>query len=363
MKLFNCQKCGQLLYFENTRCVNCQSPLGFYAPAMNLLALVAQPNDTFSAYGQAASRFRYCYNATYQACNWLLDADNPEEFCEACQLNRTVPYLADEQNLKLWRKLEVAKHRLVCSLRQLGLPTESKEKHPDTGLAFDFLADQSLPSGKVQRVMTGHADGLITINISEADDAHRVQTQQSMGERYRTLLGHFRHEVGHYYWNLIVMNTPYLPAFRSLFGDDRQDYGEALKRYYAQGAPKDWSENFISAYASSHPWEDWAETWAHYLHMIDTLATAYAFGLHVAPRAGDGSTLAATIDHDPYQTADFDLLYAQWLPLTVAMNSINRSMGQPDLYPFVIPPPVVKKLKYVHTVCQAATVQRASQKF
>ncbi len=361
MKLFNCQKCGQLLYFENTRCVNCQSPLGFSAPAMNLLALVAQPNDTFTAFGQESEHFRYCQNAQHQTCNWLLPADSSEEFCEACQLNRTIPNLGHAPNLKLWRQLEVAKHRLVYSLMRLRLPIVSKERQPDTGLAFDFLADQSLPSGQVQRVMTGHADGLITININEADDALRVQTQQSMGERYRTLLGHFRHEVGHYYWNLIVLDTPYLSAFRSLFGDDQQDYGDSLKRHYAQGAPEDWSSRFISAYASSHPWEDWAETWAHYLHMIDTLGTAYAFGMHVAPRAADGSTLAATIDHDPYQTVNFDLLYAQWLPLTVAMNSINRSMGQPDLYPFVIPPPVVKKLKYVHTVCQAATDRYISQ--
>ena len=357
MKLFNCQKCGQLLYFENTRCVNCQSPLGFWVQPMNLLALVTQPNETFVAYGQDGPRLRYCQNAEHQACNWLLSADRPEEFCEACQLNRTIPNLSHAPNLKLWRKLEVAKHRLVYSLMQLGLPVNSKEKYPDTGLAFDFLEDELLPTGEKRRILTGHADGLVTLNISEADDALRVQAQQSMGERYRTLLGHFRHEVGHYYWNLIVLDTPYLAAFRTLFGDDRQDYSEALKRHYAQGAPEDWSANFISAYASSHPWEDWAETWAHYLHMIETLATAYAFGLHVAPRAASGSALTATIDHDPYQTANFELLYAQWLPLTVAMNSINRSMGQPDLYPFVIPPPVVKKLKYVHTVCQAATVR------
>ncbi len=346
-----------MLYFENTRCVNCQSPLGFWAQSMNMTALVAQPNHIFAAYGQETLRFRYCHNATHQACNWLLTSDSAEEFCEACQLNRTVPNLSHAPNLKLWRKLEVAKHRLIYSLMRLGLPIKSKEAHPDTGLAFDFLEDETLPSGSKRRILTGHADGLITINIDEADDALRVQTQQSMGERYRTLLGHFRHEVGHYYWNLIVWDTPYLNASRSLFGDDRQDYSESLKRHYAQGAPEEWSTGFISAYASSHPWEDWAETWAHYLHMTDTLATAYAFGLRVSPRAGDDPTLKATIDQDPYQTADFDLLYGQWLPLTTAMNSINRSMGQPDMYPFIIPTPVVKKLKYVHTVCKAATVR------
>ena len=354
MKLFQCQKCGQLLYFENTRCERCHSLLGFDARTMDLLTLIRQPDGTFSLYPQDTPQLRYCQNAEYRACNWLVPLDASTPFCHACQLNRTVPYLKDEQNLALWRKLEIAKHRLVYSLMQRGLPTQSKFAYPDTGLAFDFLADQTLPSGEVQRVMTGHADGVVTINISEADDARRVQAQQSMGERYRTLLGHFRHEVGHYYWNTLVWNTPYLDAYRKLFGDERADYGEALKTHYAQGAPPDWSEHYISAYASSHPWEDWAETWAHYLHLMDTLATAYALNLRVKPRATDDQGLAASIDRDPYQIGDFDELYAQWLPLTVAMNSINRSMGQPDLYPFVIPAPVVKKLKYVHTVCAAA---------
>ena len=355
MKLFECQKCGQLLYFENNRCENCHSPLGFDPHTMDILTLTESVDAVFAAYSSASTRFRYCQNAEYNTCNWLVPEEDPAAYCHACQLNRTIPYLGEEQNLKLWRKLEVAKHRLVYSLLRLGLPTQSKWVAPNTGLAFDFLADQTLPSGEVQRVMTGHANGVVTISIHEADDARRVQTQQSMGERYRTLLGHFRHEVGHYYWDTLVLGTPYLEAFRKMFGDDREDYGEALKRHYAQGAPSDWSSRYISAYASTHPWEDWAETWAHYLHMMDTLATAYAFNMHVAPRASEDRALLMNIARDPYQAASFDEIYSQWLPLTVAMNSINRSMGQADLYPFVIPDPVVKKLKYIHTVCAAAT--------
>ena len=354
MKLFQCQKCGQLLYFENTRCENCHSPLGFDAHSMDMLTLVAQAEDTFTVFSHDTVSVRYCQNAEHRACNWLVPLDSTHPFCRACQLNRTIPYLEHENNLALWRKLETAKHRLVYSLMRLGLPTQSKFAAPDGGLAFDFLADQTLASGEVQRVMTGHADGIVTINISEADDAQRAQARQSMGERYRTLLGHFRHEVGHYYWNTLVWNTPYLDAYRQLFGDERQDYGDALQQHYERGAPKDWSERYISAYASAHPWEDWAETWAHYLHITDTLATAYAFNLHTDPRATDDQSLSADILNDPYSIGDFDQLYSQWLPLTVAMNSINRSMGQPDLYPFVIPAPVVKKLKYIHTVCAAA---------
>ena len=355
MKLFQCHKCGQLLYFENNRCENCHSPLGFDPSTMDMLALVALSDQEFGVYPQETPKFRYCQNAEHQACNWLVPLDDPHPFCHACQLNRTIPYLGEDDHLRLWRKLEMAKHRLIYSLMRLGLPTESKFAAPDSGLVFDFLADQTLPSGEVQRVMTGHADGVVTISVHEADDAQRVQTQQSMGERYRTLLGHFRHEVGHYYWNTLVWGTPYLEAFRRLFGDDQADYGEALKRHYAEGAPTDWSSRYISAYASTHPWEDWAESWAHYLHIMDTLATAYAFNMHVAPRAANDQALLMNVARDPYQVGDFDEIYSQWLPLTVAMNSINRSMGQADLYPFVIPEPVVRKLKYIHTVCAAAT--------
>ena len=366
MKLFSCQKCGQLLYFENTHCERCRSPLGFWPERMDLLTLVSHSDASWSEHGGSTGRYRYCRNAEYQACNWLIRMDDSSDYCQACQLNRTVPDLASEANRRLWRKMEVAKHRLVYSLLRQRLPAVSQHQDPNGGLAFDFLEDETLPSGEKQRVITGHANGLITINISEADDTQRVQMRQSMGERYRTLLGHFRHEVGHYYWNTIVLGTPYLDAFRRLFGDERTDYGEALQRHYATGAPADWSQRYISAYASSHPWEDWAETWAHYLHMIDTLATSYAFGLRVAPRVdaprvdsprfARDESLVASVDQDPYRIPDFDHLYEQWLPLTTAVNSINRSMGQPDLYPFVVPPPVVTKLKYVHTVCQAAAV-------
>jgi hypothetical protein len=91
------------------------------------------------------------------------------------------------------------------------------------------------------------------------------------------LLGHFRHEVGHYFWDRLVATDPHqLEEFRVLFGDDRQDYGEALKRHYDEGAPANWQDTYISMYATMHPWEDFAETWAHYLHIVDTLETAGA---------------------------------------------------------------------------------------
>jgi hypothetical protein len=166
-----------------------------------------------------------------------------------------------------------------------------------------------------------------------------------MGEPYRTLLGHFRHEIAHYYWIRLVANSLSLEQFREVFGDERRDYGGALQDYYTRGAPADWPERFVSAHAVSHPWEDFAETWAHYFHIVDTLETANAFGLIVKPKLPQ--SLAAKTYFDPHDS-DLDRLIGSWLPLTFAVNSINRSMGLHDLYPFVLSPPAIAKLAFVH---------------
>ncbi|HEU4518469.1 MAG TPA: putative zinc-binding metallopeptidase, partial [Microvirga sp.] len=178
--------------------------------------------------------------------------------------------------------------------------------------------------------------------------AERERRRHSMGEPYRTLLGHFRHEVGHYYWTVLVEEAGHLEAFRTVFGDEREDYGEALKRHYANGPRAGWQNEYVSAYAGSHPWEDWAETWAHYLHIVDTLETASAFSMRVRPRIGLGEELSAEIDFDPHHNVSLNRLVAAWLPLTFAVNSLNRSMGQPDLYPFVLSPAVIGKLAFIH---------------
>jgi hypothetical protein len=350
MKLFTCTHCGQLLYFENSRCEKCQFPLGFEAGQLQLRALVPLENDNFQLYGETSALYTYCKNHEYDACNWLVPSDSATPFCIACSLNRTIPNLSEPDYLLRWRKLEVAKHRLVYSLLRMSLPVVSKAVDPTAGLWFDFKADENANGPKV---LTGHDNGLITINIAEADDIEREMARRAMAELYRTLLGHFRHEVGHYYWDRLIADTAYLAGYRQLFGDEQHDYGEALKRHYAQGPPPDWMQHYISAYASSHPWEDWAETWAHYLHIVDTLQTAHAFGLRVHPEAADDQ-LHADIIEEPYAQPDFQRIMAQWLPLTFAMNSLNRSMGQPDSYPFIIAPAVVEKLAFIHAVCQAS---------
>ena len=348
MKLFSCQGCGQLLYFENVRCENCGRTLGYLTDINEISALepVDDPASGWRALAAAHKPYKFCLNYDAGMCNWMVAADDEGGFCLACRHNRTVPDLSVAGNDALWRKLETAKHRLFYSLLRLKLPLENRTDDPEHGLAFDFLADP--PQTHATGVMTGHDKGLITLALKEADDVTREKVRTEMGEPYRTLLGHFRHEVGHYFWDRLVEgDASLLDSFRTLFGDDRQDYGEALQKYYAEGTPN-WQDDFISLYASSHPWEDFAETWAHYLHIVDTLETAAAFGLKVKPRRANG-VLAAAIDFDPYK-ADMDRLIDAWLPVEFATNNLNRSMGLTDLYPFLLSPKVIDKLSFVHVL-------------
>ncbi|MEQ1729598.1 MAG: putative zinc-binding metallopeptidase, partial [Vicinamibacterales bacterium] len=214
----------------------------------------------------------------------------------------------------------------------------------ERGLAFDFKADATDPSAPL--VLTGHAGGVITINTAEADDAERERRRASMHEPYRTLLGHMRHESGHYYWNRLIEGGPAHDTFRELFGDERQDYAEALRTHYASGAIANWPDTFVSGYASAHPWEDWAETWAHYLHIVDTLDTAAACGLSLRPARLDEPALPAPLAAGGEAT--FDHLIDSWFPVTYAMNNLNRGLGLADAYPFVLAPPAVSKLRFIH---------------
>jgi hypothetical protein len=347
MKLFECQACGQPLYFENTRCESCGRGLGCLPSIQDISALEPEGEGRWKALALPDMPFRFCANAEYEACNWLVSLEESSPYCRACRHNRTVPDLSIEQNLIRWRSLEGAKRRLFYTLLKLELPLVARAEDPQ-GLAFDFLADPTENSPNGPSILTGHDNGLITINIAEADNAERERRRHSMGEPYRTLLGHFRHEIGHYFWNVLVRNDPSLESFRQIFGDERQDYGEALQAHYANGPRENWQEEFVSAYAASHPWEDFAETWAHYLHIVDTLETARAFGMKVRPRISRGPELATEIDFEPHRETDLNRLITTWLPLTFAVNSLNRSMGQPDLYPFVLPPAVIAKLAFIH---------------
>jgi hypothetical protein len=351
MKLFTCDACGQVIYFENSRCLRCSARLGF-DPAQTQMVALAAAGDHWVSVQDPARRWKPCANAAHDACNWLLDLDDTGTLCRACRHNRTIPDLGSSERLNAWRRIEAAKKRLYYTILRLRLPTSPPGTPGTEPLVFDFLAE--LPDAP--KVMTGHDQGVITISLEEADDAKRESTRVRLGEPYRTLLGHFRHEIGHYYWARLVRDAGQeeLARYRSLFGDERCDYGRALRSYYAQGAPEDWQRHHVSPYATMHPWEDWAETWAHYFHMVDTLEMAGAFGVRVAPDLVGGEVMGTEIDFDPHRVADIQQVIDAWLPLTYAVNSINRAMGLPDLYPFVIGAPVKDKLAYIHGLVRRA---------
>lgn len=350
MKTFHCTHCNQQVFYENVLCERCGSTLGFIEDTNDISAFQADGDGSWRSLpaDDDDRRYKQCHNyAIEQVCNRMIPADDPQALCRSCRLTTVIPSLASEQNRQYWYKLERAKRRMLYTLVQLDLPIVSRHDDPERGLAFEFL--ENFSGGPI--VHTGHSDGLITINVAEADDAQRASTRVQMDERYRTLLGHFRHEIGHYYFLRLMEDGPLIDQCRALFGDDRIDYDTALQRHYQNGPPDDWQASYISSYATMHPYEDWAETWAHYMHMVDTLETAAACGMALTPDNPDQPAMPAEpLDPD---TRSFRDMIARWFPLTYALNSLNRSMGQKDAYPFTLAQPVIDKLRFVHHVIQA----------
>jgi hypothetical protein len=356
-RAFRC-RCARPVFFGNTRCVACEAELGYDPASASVWPL--QPTDTpdrWQRHGDdGGPRYRRCVNFhSAIACSWLIDADEAARLpqCRSCRLNRTLPPLSQPDSALLWSRVERDKQRLVASLIALKLPLASRTvEDPERGLAFDLLRG----SAAAAPVMIGHAGGVITLDVDEADDAHREAIRARMHEPYRTVLGHLRHESGHYYWSRLVEHGAWLEPFRALFGDERADYAAALARHHAEGAPAGWPGFFVSAYASAHPWEDWAETWAHYLHIIDTLDTALSFGLDAA-RSGllrdpFGSAVLFRGGPPPRDGAEppFLALINAWIELTGVLNELSRSMGERDFYPFVLSEAAVRKLHFVHRV-------------
>ncbi|MCW3013723.1 MAG: hypothetical protein JWO02_815 [Solirubrobacterales bacterium] len=341
MRLFHCAVCAQMVFFENSLCLNCLSGLGFETRRRELvtvqvdgeldsgrLRIVSDRDDAPPVYR--------CENTELTRCNWLVDASG--ELCASCLLTRTRPSDTDADGLLDFADAEGAKRRLLFTLFELGLPVVGFRER-EGGLSFRLLSSDS------EAVTTGHAGGVITLDLDEADSAHRELMREQLHEPYRTLLGLFRHEIGHYYWPIVVKQSELIDRYRELFGDERESYADALDRHYATGPPQDWAARHVSAYASMHPWEDWAETWAHYLHITDSSQTARAHGLR--------TSLA-----DPDETPDSSIRQTlrDWIPLTYAMNGMARSMGMGDLYPFVLAPAVIEKLVFVDEAVRAAVV-------
>jgi hypothetical protein len=351
MKTFHCDCCGQPVFFENVRCLRCGSALAFLPDRLALCAVEPAPGPEGAWQRKArgkrahdASLYRPCINDTkYQACNFAVRAGDPNALCVSCRQTRILPDLSIPDNVQRWYRIELAKRRLFYTLAKLGLVDANPPDGRRDGPVFEFLADT--PD---RQVMTGHASGVITLNIAEADDAERVRRRVALGEPYRTLLGHLRHESGHFYWDRLIAEGGRTARFRAVFGDESQDYSQALQRYYAAGAAAHWESHHVSAYASSHPWEDWAETWAHYLHMVDLLETAASYNTRIAVTPGEEIEEVV----NPFETGsgDFDALVEQWVPVTLLVNSLNRSLGQDDAYPFALSRDALEKLRFVHDV-------------
>jgi len=283
----------------------------------------------------------------------MVALEDHSEYCVSCRLTETIPNLDEPDNLKLWFLLEQAKRRFLYSAINLNLPIVNKKEDPENGLGFAFMQNEVVDTFGNELfiknyVTTGHSNGLITLNIDEADASTRIDMREKMNEKYRTLLGHFRHESGHYYWDRLISNSDRLLEFRELFGDERLDYQSAMKNYYDNGPTPNWQDVWISAYATMHPWEDWAETWAHYLHMVDTLETANDFDVAIFYK-GIVNPYMSNTEHTGLEVEkSFTQLFNDWCNLTQVLNALNRSMGMDDAYPFVISLTALKKLRFVH---------------
>jgi hypothetical protein len=364
--------CTAPVFFLNSECLSCHTALGYEPGIAQLVPLQASSYDRsitaqWRIVGSHASARLYHRCANFEraaGCNWLRPVDmalaeGDNGLCIACSLNRTIPDQTDARNQLLWQRIEVAKRTLVSQLLGLGLPVNSLSRSPwqdaQRGMAFDFL--QSAPDQF--NVVTGHAHGVITLNIEEADDVMREQARAALHEPSRTLLGHLRHEVAHYYWDRLVLGSAWLAPWRIVFGDERTDYASALQKHYTQGPAPNWAMRHVSAYASSHPWEDWAETWAHYLHMRDGMDTARSFGLtasdveiHTQPFGMD----ALWWPQAPGAQAFLDFIN-DWLRVTRVLNELAHSLGEKDFYPFVLPHAALPKLQLVHEIVKGSRLQ------
>lgn len=302
--------------------------------------------------GEPSSGLVACANRSW-GCNWSLPADHGASTCFSCRLTRRRPEADDTLALERLAETGKAKRRLLVGLADLGLPVEPYWR-VDGGLAFDLLSSHS----GLGPVVIGHAGGVITIDLAESLDAHREHLRVALGEPYRTMLGHFRHEVGHYYqWQLVERPAgALLDECREVFGDERASYTEALARHYATGAPPGWARTFISEYATMHPWEDFAETFAHYQHILDTLGTVAHGGLRIDASALFGVRAQDVVPRTSYADVPMAVALEDWRWVSYELNRANRAMGKGDLYPFTIPPAVGRKLDLVHRVVTSSTV-------
>jgi hypothetical protein len=345
VRVFICSTCEHELDFESMSCSNCDSPVGYVSDRRDVVVLVANEPTRYTVTGDAAVHWR-CLNASW-GCNWMLPADEGDVWCLSCRLTRGRPDEADPVAVSAWSAAEAAKRRLVFQLGELGLPIEPRSSTTPQGLAFDLV---HIPGASG---VTGHDRGIITLDLNEADERHRDELRRNLGESFRTLIGHLRHEVGHYYFTHLVRQDDEIAEFRALFGDERIDYSAALDEHYRRartGTDASDHSGFVTGYAAAHPLEDWAETFAHYLHTLDGLQTADSHGLSATRREAGRPVNRRRRAGDEQS---YSSILERWLPVAEMINAIADGLGSSRPYPFTLSPVVVTKLEFVHACVTA----------
>jgi hypothetical protein len=359
MKTSHCNCVGHpTIFFESTSCNACGKLVGITDDFDKARSF--EINSGTGLYYLAESPavfYKKCSNYSEHAvCNGMVQvgltdkAGKPVQLCFGCRFNEVIPNLEVLEHIPLWQKMEMGKRRALYTLKSLGLSLVGRAEQPESGLEFNFLVDSDAkdhftsPLPDHEKILTGHDNGKITINLAEADDVARTKTRMELGEQYRTILGHFRHELGHYFFDqIIAVDDEKHKLCKLYFGDDEQSYEESLERHYKEGPPPTWRNSFISEYATMHPWEDWAETWAHYMHITDALETLRDADIPLYKVVGQTAPGKSSITQGPFgESLD------AWMKLSVVLNSLNRSMGLQDAYPFVLTAPVRDKLTFIH---------------
>ena len=334
MRIFHCERCRHIVPFTALRCPTCDSSLGYVSEDRTIRVLHDTAAPAVYRIDGRRQRVWRCLNSAW-GCNWLVPAASDIEWCRSCRLTRGRPDEGRPVAIEAWMVAEAAKRRLLYQLDELSLPVEIRSESAPDGLVFDLV---HLPG---EGGITGHLDGIVTLDLAETDDRHRDELRRRLGEPFRTVIGHLRHEIGHHYWGRLVGQTDEMNSFRQLFGDERTDYGVAVERYYAGATPAWDHTRFVTAYAASHPLEDWAETFAHYLHIVDATDTAVAYDLVHTDRANH-------VVGDASPRARFDAMIDAWRPINAAVNAIAESLGAPAVYPFDPTGAVIDKLAFVH---------------
>lgn len=311
MKRFSCPMCYARVFCNDSKCTNCGARL-----------IYDLSTDSFDVPPGVSFMDQPCANADSWECNWLREQTGDQ--CPACALDLQVASPGADLTV-----FQAAKRRVVRQLHLFGIDLRSGP----VPMRFNLL--RSTPENPV---ITGHDEGLITLDIAEGNPAHLAETQTGLAEAYRAPVGHVRHEAGHWHWQARIANDPeLLDQFRELFGDERLDYAMALQRHY-QGTDNGWWRPiYLSHYATAHPWEDYAESFAHVLHMHAMLETAEAEGFIARP--ADRLT--------------FEQDYARLAPLTIGLNEMARSMGTAEPYPFAPPLQAVRKMAFVDDLLSA----------